>query len=282
MNKLRSVEVASSNVAAATRTGAAEQEPPQTRQLFTFRDLGFCCMTPSNSSDSTRSPFATTSEEDPDGDEAMASESSPTTKPDARPADPFADTDIGPVVWTRIRPTGKKYWLLVLFLAVGLSGFSYYWRNYIVPAQPLVWQTASEVQLRQALNSDHPVLVWYTPSSNSIRSTTNGEGPSSPNVTNNEETVAIQRSKKLSEAITRLDTATVRRELRLRSAELWKIETALGPELVEMLSPDVELADEGLLLFCSNPQQRKFLNTEQISVESLLSWLETTRRHHAR
>lgn len=239
-------------------------------------------MTPSNSSDSTRSQFPTTGDEDPDGDGAVSSDSSLTTKPDARPADPFADADIGPVVWTKIRPTGKKYWLLVLLLAVGLSVFSYYWRNYMVPAQPLVWQTASEVQLRQTMNSDHPVLVWYTPLSNSIRPGINLETSSSPNTTNNEETSPIQGSEKLSEAITRLDTAAVRRELRLRSAELWKVETALGPELVELLFADVERVDEGLLLFCSNPQRRTFLNAEQITDESLLSWLETARRHHAR
>ncbi|MBL8891669.1 MAG: hypothetical protein JNL67_16940 [Planctomycetaceae bacterium] len=195
----------------------------------------------------------------------------------AGPTDPFADADVGTEVWNRIRPTGTKYWALVLGLAVGLSVFSYYWRNHMVPAQPLVWNAASEVQLRQALNSDHPVLVWYTPASSSVRPGANRQVSSSSDSDNHELATATQESKKLAEAIAQLDNGSVRRTLRLLSAELWRVEFSPNPELGELLFQDTELPDEGLLLLSVKPPRRTFLNAEQISSESVLNWLETAR-----
>lgn len=183
--------------------------------------------------------------------------------------DPFLDVDLGPTLWTQIAPTGKRYWPFVLLLAIALSGFSYYWRNHWVPAQPLVWQVASDVQLRQAIGSGHPVLVWYDPfrQTGALTSEVKGEAPS-----------ALDRY--FGSAIASLDVPIVRQSLRLRSAELWKVETLPNADLVRQLLEEDNVSTPVLLLWHAEPSLRVCLKTDEINIEAILSWLETTRRRH--
>ncbi|MDP1564034.1 MAG: hypothetical protein Q8M16_21845 [Pirellulaceae bacterium] len=183
--------------------------------------------------------------------------------------DPFLDADLGPTLWTQIAPTGKRYWPFILLLAIALSGFSYYWRNHVVPTQPLVWQIGSDVQLRQAIGSGHPVLVWYDPfhQTEVTNSDLNGEKPS-----------ALDHS--LGSAIASLDVPIVRQSLRLRSAELWKVETLPKADLVEQLLAEENVSKPVLLLWHAEPSRRVYLKTDEINVQAILSWLETTRRRH--
>ncbi len=183
--------------------------------------------------------------------------------------DPFLDADLGPTLWTQIAPTGRRYWPFILLLAIALSGFSYYWRNHVVPTQPLVWQVGSDVQLRQAIGSGHPVLVWYDP----FRQT---EG--STNDLNGEESSALERN--LGSAIASLDVPIVRQALRLRSAELWKVETLPNSDLLQQLMAKEIESTPVLLLWHAEPSLRVCLQTDEINIQAIMSWLETTRRRH--
>lgn len=204
------------------------------------------------------------------GDEESDDGSGSTEAPiDGLATDPFLDVDLGPTLWTQIAPTGKRYWPFVLFLAIALSGFSYYWRNHWVPTQPLVWQVGSDVQLRQAIGSGHPVLVWYDPfrQTEVLTSDVNGEKPSA-------------RDRSFGSAIASLDVPIVRQSLRLRSAELWKVETLPNADLVQQLLAEVNVSTPVLLLWHAEPSLRVCLKTDEIHIQAILSWLESTRRRH--
>jgi hypothetical protein len=182
-------------------------------------------------------------------------------------ADPFLDADVGPQLWTEIAPTGKRYWPFVLLLAIGLSVFSHYWRNHWVPEQPLVWRVASDIQLRQSLAGGNPVLVWYAP----IRE----QDKVAPAATANQ---APSADLALATAIAGLDVPLVRRALRLHSVELWRVESPPSSELEIELSRDGQLPTPALILWHADPAKSRNLTEDEISIPTIMNWIEATRR----
>lgn len=177
--------------------------------------------------------------------------------------DPFLDPSLGPELWTRVRPDRGSYWPFVLLLAIGLTGFSFYWRNQILPQQPLVWQSGTEFQWRPLLQDREPALIWVAASRDDTAADRAGQ-------------VA------LAQAIAGLDTPELRRLTRLKSARLWKFETPLPTELLQALrmtwSPEADaMADlGGLILWQPDERRQRFLRTGEIQPSAVEQWLLAT------
>lgn len=178
--------------------------------------------------------------------------------------DPFLDPGLGPEVWTRVRPDRTQYWPFVLLLAIGLTGFSFYWRNQILPQQPLVWQSAAELNWQPMLEDREPTLIWVAAGREGT--TADGAGQVS-----------------LAQAITGLDTPELRRATRLKSARLWKFESPLPTELQRALltsgSPEADrMSDQGgLILWQPDERRRMFLSADEIHASLVEQWLLMTR-----
>ncbi len=194
----------------------------------------------------------------------------------SKPMDPFLDVDVGPALWTNLAPTGQRYWPFIVLLALGLSGFSYYWRNHWVPSQPLIWQTGDESQLRKAMDSGHPVLIWYDPVQNSVpiaAQASSDKQPDAAGLTTKREPTSIT----LAEAIAGLDVPDVRRTLRLHSAELWKVDLPLDSALTERLRLEAKHDEPALILWHARHTPPFNLSPAEIQRDLIVNWLETTR-----
>lgn len=178
--------------------------------------------------------------------------------------DPFLDPSLGPELWTRVRPDRANYWPFVLLLAIGLTGFSFYWRTQILPQQPLVWQSSTEFQWRPMLQDREPTLIWVAATLDGPAAEVAGQVP-------------------LTLAIAALDTPELRRATRLKSARLWKFETPLPSELLQALrttwSPEADaMADHGgLILWQPDERRQRFLSTDEIQPSVVEQWLLVTR-----
>lgn len=182
--------------------------------------------------------------------------------------DPFLDPGLGPEVWTRVRPDRTQYWPFVLLLAIGLTGFSFYWQNQILPQQPLVWQSAADLNWQSMLQDREPTLIWLAP------------------IPLDGATEADDRGS-LDEAIKALDTPELRRATRLKSARLWKFEspmtTAVQQVLLQSWAANTgHMADQGgLILWQPDERRRKFLLASQIQASQVEQWLLATRAEDA-
>lgn len=195
---------------------------------------------------------------------------------DSKPVDPFLDVDIGPALWTKLAPTGQRYWPFIVLLALGLSGFSYYWRNHWVPSQPLIWQTSDESQLRKAMDSGNPVLIWYDPVQNSVPITAqarSGEQSDVAGLTTKREPTSVA----LTEAIAGLDVPDIRRSLRLHSAELWKVESPFESAVSKRLLMEAKQNSPILILWHARHTPPHRLSPAEIQRDSIMNWLETIR-----
>jgi len=179
--------------------------------------------------------------------------------------DPFLDPGLGPELWTKVRPDRAQYWPFVLLLAIGLTGFSFYWRNQILPQQPLVWQSGTDFQWQSLLQDREPTLIWVAATL---------EGPAA----------GVADAVSLDRAIAGLDTPELRRITRLKSARLWKFETPLPAEfrlaLLKAWSPPEAhgMADYGgLILWHPEEGRRRFLLAREIQPSVVEAWLQATR-----
>jgi len=192
--------------------------------------------------------------------------------------DPFLDPAYGPDTWARVAPTGRRYWPFVLLLALGLSGFSAYWRSQVLPQQALVWQSATEAELRHAIRGRRPVLVLYRlkPAPQIAHSIQDSRTKESPDP-------------QLAAMLARLDVPQVRVATRLQAALLFQVEedvdqdSGTGREtgLAGWMFPAGLPTESGLLGWDGRAEQWFFFPADEVSPEQVGSWLNRDKARHA-
>jgi hypothetical protein len=178
-------------------------------------------------------------------------------------SDPFLDPSYGPETWARIAPTGKRYWPFVLLLAIGLSGFSFYWRNQVLPQQGLVWQTAEDVDLAQLPRQRRPILVWWQAGSTAERARSANPASASGQPEAEADSVGA-----------RLDVPALRVATRLYPTTLVQIDRAAAAGQAEALFPDGWPAEPGLLLWDPSGKASRFVPAPQVDAEGVVAWLK--------
>lgn len=193
-------------------------------------------------------------------------------------SDPFLDPSLGPEAWKTAGIQGRRYWWLVLLLAVGLTGFSAYWRHRIVPAQSLQWQEPTPFAVRQAVGLGRPILIAISASdaksdwANQIEpesQTAEDEGVDAGSAGTD---VAAET---LELALAGLDRESVRVAVRMHSAYLFQISDDSDPVAVQLLLGPAPPVGLGLVLWHPPSKPREWIATSAIEPDSVLEWLSS-------